>query len=192
MRTDINTIISRGADQTKLKLVEVGAVTKVDGVEGHVLVKLKPDSEIDVFDDEFLLVEVNGGIVPMRIDDAKRRGERSATITLNNATTVAQAQYIVGGKVYGECGEREEGDDEYEMTSFTGYTIIDTTLGKIGVITDIDDTVAANPLFIVDGAEGEILIPASDDFVEEVDDDARTITMNLPAGLVDIDAAPEV
>lgn len=192
MRTDINTIISRGADQTKLKLVEVGAVTKVDGVEGHVLVKLKPDSEIDVFDDEFLLVEVNGGIVPMRIDDAKRRGERSATITLNNVTTVAQAQYIVGGKVYGECGEKEEGDDEYEMTSFTGYTIIDTTLGKIGVITDIDDTVAANPLFIVDGAEGEILIPASDDFVEEVDDDARTITMNLPAGLVDIDAAPEV
>ncbi len=192
MRTDINTIISRGADQTKLKLVEVGAVTKVDGAEGHVLVKLKPDSEIDVFDDEFLLVEVNGGIVPMRIDDAKRRGERSATITLNNVTTVAQAQYIVGGKVYGECGEREEGDDEYEMTSFTGYTIIDTTLGKIGVITDIDDTVAANPLFIVDGAEGEILIPASDDFVEEVDDDARTITMNLPAGLVDIDAAPEV
>ncbi len=192
MRTDINTIISRGADQTKLKLVEVGAVTKVDGAEGHVLVKLKPDSEIDVFDDEFLLVEVNGGIVPMRIDDAKRRGERSATITLNNVTTVAQAQYIVGGKVYGECDEREEGDDEYEMTSFTGYTIIDTTLGKIGVITDIDDTVAANPLFIVDGAEGEILIPASDDFVEEVDDDARTITMNLPAGLVDIDAAPEV
>lgn len=192
MRTDINTIISRGADQTKLKLVEVGAVTKVDGAEGHVLVKLKPDSEIDVFDDEFLLVEVNGGIVPMRIDDAKRRGERSATITLNNVTTVAQAQYIVGGKVYGECGEREEGDDEYEMTSFAGYTIIDSTLGKIGVITDIDDTVAANPLFIVDGAEGEILIPASDDFVEEVDDDARTITMNLPAGLVDIDAAPEV
>ncbi len=192
MRTDINTIISRGADQTKLKLVEVGAVTKVDGAEGHVLVKLKPDSEIDVFDDEFLLVEVNGGIVPMRIDDAKRRGERSATIALNNVTTVAQAQYIVGGKVYGESGEGEEGDEDYEMTSLTGYTIIDTTLGKIGIITDIDDTVAVNPLFVVDGPEGEILIPASDDFVEMVDDDARTITMNLPAGLVDIDAAPEV
>jgi ribosomal 30S subunit maturation factor RimM len=31
-----------------------------------------------------------------------------------------------------------------------------------------------------------LLIPATDDFVEEIDDEKREITMNLPDGLLDM------
>ena len=56
----------------------------------------------------------------------------------------------------------------------------------IGTIEGVDDS-TANILFsvITEGGE-ELLIPATDDFVEEIDDEKREITMNLPDGLLEM------
>ena len=56
----------------------------------------------------------------------------------------------------------------------------------IGRITAIDDT-TINLLFVVERPDGSrVLIPAADDWVTGLDSDRRTITMTLPAGLLDI------
>ena len=56
----------------------------------------------------------------------------------------------------------------------------------IGTIEGVDDS-TANILFSVITESGEeLLIPATDDFVEEIDDEKREITMNLPDGLLDM------
>ena len=41
-----------------------------------------------------------------------------------------------------------------------------------------------NVLFIVEHDGEELMIPAADELVLEIDDDAQTILMDLPAGLV--------
>lgn len=191
MRTDLDTILTPGQTTSALRKAVAGAVTKTDGTEGHVLVKLSPDCDMEVFDDDFLFVEVNGGIVPMRMTDVKRRGDRSATIALGNIATESQAKALVGCKVYGTPDDDEEGDDDLDMASLTGYTVIDEAAGEIGVIQDIDDSVAANPLLVVSTPEGETLIPAADEFVVDVDDENQVITLRLPDGLLNIDDAPE-
>ncbi len=191
MRTDLESIISHSGD-AKEQLAKVGTVTKVDGQEGHVLVKLRPDCDPDdVFDSDFLLVEINGGIVPMRMDSVTRRGDRSATVALANIQSVSQAQIVVGCDVFASVGDDDAEDDDDAEGSLVGYEVVDQTLGHIGVITDIDDTVAANPLFVVDAMSGEILIPAAEDFVVAVDDESKTLTLNLPEGLVNLDDAAE-
>ena len=54
------------------------------------------------------------------------------------------------------------------------------------IIEGVDDS-TANILFSVITESGEeFLIPATDDFVEEIDDEKREITMNLPDGLLDM------
>ncbi len=54
----------------------------------------------------------------------------------------------------------------------------------MGEITDYDDS-TDNVLFILRRPDGsEALIPASDDFIDSVDTQERTIAMTLPEGLL--------
>lgn len=193
MRTDLDTILTPGRESDSPRRVAAGTVTKSDGTEGHVLVKLSPDCDVDIFTDDFLFVEVNGGIVPMRMTDVKRRGDRSATVALSNIATERQAKALVGCRVYGTPEDDEDGDEgECDMASLIGFTVIDEAAGPIGQIDDIDDSVAANPLLVVSTPQGEALIPAADEFVVSVDDKSRTLTLRLPEGLLNLGEAPEV
>lgn len=185
MRTDLDSILTteKIKNNTLRPLDEVGAVTKTDGTDGEVLVKLAPGTDADeIFDADHLLVRVAGGVVPMRINSVTRRGDRAATVSLAHIDSARQAEFIVGCKV---CAEPDE-DYEEEEDTIVGYELIDVNAGPVGVIDDIDDTVAANPLFVVTRPDGsEILIPAADELIRGVDDDQRTVTMDVPAGLID-------
>lgn len=192
MRTDLDTILTPGAHDESPRLAEAGTVTKVDGTEGRVLVRLKPESAVDALDDEFLLVKVNGGIAPMRVTGVTRRGDRSATVTLANIRTTAQAQTLVGCKVFAKSeGGDYGGDDDYERDSLIGFTIVDTEIGEVGTIEDVDDSVSVNPLFVVETPTGQTLIPAAKEFIVGIDEDAKALTMTLPDGLLNLGDAPE-
>lgn len=86
--------------------------------------------------------------------------------------------------------EAEYDTENEEDEGYIGYQIIDKTLGPLGEVTDIDDQ-TANVLFLVDHDGEELMIPAADDLVLEIDDDQRTILMDLPAGLVNFEEAEE-
>ncbi len=61
-------------------------------------------------------------------------------------------------------------------------------MGEIGTITDIDES-TINTLFLLKRKENdnEIIIPASDDFITDIDSEKKILYVDLPSGLVDID-----
>ncbi len=193
MRTDIDTIITPGRDQEPTALAEAGTITKVDGTNGGVLVKLRPDVDYaDVFEAEFLFVVADGGVVPMRMAKTTRRGDRAATVELANICTAEQAAPLVGCKIRAEAAPEQEDEDEDEEPTLAGYAVLTEEDGMVGEIVAIDDSVAANPLLIVRRTDGtELMLPAADDFVMSLDDDAKTITLRLPKGLLNLDEAEE-
>lgn len=193
MRTDIDTIITPGRAQEPTAMADAGTITKTDGTNGGVLVKLRPDVDYaDVFGAEFLFVVADGGTVPMRMAKATRRGDRAATVELANISTADQAAPLVGCKIRAEAAAAPEHEDEDGEPTLAGYTVLTEEDGTVGEIEGIDDSVAANPLFIVRRTDGtELMLPAADDFVVSLDDDAKTITLRLPKGLLDLDEAEE-
>jgi 16S rRNA processing protein RimM len=67
----------------------------------------------------------------------------------------------------------------------TGFTISDIRAGQLGIVSEVDDS-SANTLLIVATAEGEeIILPVHPDLVEKIDLNDRTLTLNLPEGLVE-------
>ena len=58
-------------------------------------------------------------------------------------------------------------------------------MGELGKITSVDDT-TENVLFEVDHNGRELLIPAVDELVSEVDEENRKLYMNIPEGLLDL------
>jgi len=66
-----------------------------------------------------------------------------------------------------------------------GYTATDESFGEMGIITEV----AEYPMQYIGKCiinEKEVLFPLNDDVVTEVDDEAKTINLDLPLGLLDI------
>ena len=81
--------------------------------------------------------------------------------------------------------EDEDDDaDGFYLEDLVGFDIVsgEETIGRIDGFDDSTD----NLLFTVDRDGAEILIPASADFIDEVDTDNNKIYMTLPEGLLNL------
>ena len=76
-------------------------------------------------------------------------------------------------------------DNELTWNYFVGFLIKDIDKGEIGKVTDVDDS-TINTLFVVDHKGTEVLIPAQEDFMVDLDRKKKVITMHLPEGLLEL------
>ena len=66
-----------------------------------------------------------------------------------------------------------------------GFQLNDENFGAVGTVKGVNDS-TAQALFEVDRNGIEILIPMNDDFITNLDRDAKTITVNTPPGLIEL------
>jgi len=77
-------------------------------------------------------------------------------------------------------------DGEYYLFELIGLRVI-VDGEEIGTIQEVLQT-GANDVYIVDGPQyGELLIPAHEETIDELDFEAGTVTMTLPEGLLPSD-----
>lgn len=176
------------------QLIEVGKILKLHGLNGEM------NAQVDnpVFDDvkkcPYLVCEIDGIFVPFFINSYRFRSDTSMLISFDGIDSQEKATEFCGNTLYFDrrCFTKKEAE-EYdtaveEEESFIGYTIIDNELGTLGKVVDIDDQ-TVNVLFIVEYKGAEIMIPAAEDLIDNIDDENQTITMNLPQGLINLDEA---
>ena len=176
------------------QLIEVGYITKLHGLKGE----LQATVTDTVFDDvkrcPYLVCEIDGIYVPFFLEGYRFRSTSSILLSFEDIDTQEKAQPFCGQTLYFDrrCFTKKEEKDYdtavEEDLGFIGYQLSDVELGLIGEITGIDDQ-TANVLFFVDHDGEELMIPAADDLVVEIDDDAKTILMRLPQGLINMDEA---
>jgi 16S rRNA processing protein RimM len=75
-------------------------------------------------------------------------------------------------------------EDEFYLFELIGLTVKTTSGEELGTIQDILET-GANDVYIVKGRKyGELLVPAHDETLIDVDVEAGIVTMNLPYGIL--------
>jgi 16S rRNA processing protein RimM len=75
-------------------------------------------------------------------------------------------------------------DDEFYLFELIGLTVKSTKGEELGVIQDVLET-GANDVYVVKGRKyGELLIPAHDETLVDVDVEAGIVTINLPFGIL--------
>lgn len=173
--------------------VPVGRVSKVFGLDGEVLVNLYDTFPDEIDPKEPLYVRIDGLAVPFFLEKFKRRGRSGALARFADMDTPARAGELTGLEILMKAEARPEsrpGDtDELFFEDLVGFVTYITEEGsdrKVSGEIDgfIDDDM--NPLFRVLVGGNEILIPASDEFIENVDPDARRASFVIPEGLLEL------
>ena len=112
-------------------------------------------------------------------------------ITLEGESSRQEAAAFVGKSVYmtfSDLPSMSEYDDDEGVYAgdLVGYRATDHDT-DIGEIVAIDDN-TENVLFVVARGDGhnDVLIPAVDEMIEDIDHEKKILRFNLPQGLLDI------
>jgi 16S rRNA processing protein RimM len=77
-------------------------------------------------------------------------------------------------------------DGEFRPEDLLEMPVVDTHGVQVGILEDIRDIAGQEIWFIRDDLGNEILLPAVDEFVLEIDFDAERITVDPPDGLLEL------
>ena len=168
------------------EVYKIGYISKTHGLRGEVDFRFTDDI-FDTTDSDYLLVVLDGIIVPFFIESIRFRSDMAAIVKFEDIDTSEKAQMLVGCDVVFERKIATESESqELTLSYFIGFHVVDDKGEDLGEITDVDDQ-TENWLFKVETAEGnELYIPAHEEFITDIDHESKHVTMDLPEGLLDI------
>ena len=171
----------------KEDVYQIGRITKTHGLNGEVNFNFTDDI-FDREDVEYLIIEIDGILVPFFMEEYRFRSDTTALVKFEDLDSADSVQFLMGCDVYMENKYvTESDDDEVSLNYFIGFKMIDgDDNSEIGEIIAIDDN-TENWLFIVERSNGdEVMIPAHEEFISSIDQEDKIMIMDLPLGLLDL------
>jgi 16S rRNA processing protein RimM len=166
------------------ELLKIGVVTGVHGLRGDLKVRPLSEGSSTLLGAREIFLASEGkepaGYVPTRTKVHKG----NVLMQLQGLDHIEAVQPLVGSDVLVPFSELEElPQGEYYWFDLEGLAVEDQSRGKLGTLVDLFSTLA-HDIYVVQGAKGEILIPAIGDFILEIDLVGRRMIVDLPEGLV--------
>lgn len=164
----------------------IGRIGKPHGVKGEMNFMFT-DDVFDRTDSDYLIIEVEGLLVPFFIEEYRFRSDETALLKLCDIDTQEQARQFTNCEVFFERSKADTPADELTWAQIVGFQIVDENNGKIvGKIVAVDDS-TENILFEIETTKGhQALIPAHDSLIRNIDTPSQTITMTIPDGLLEL------
>ena len=163
------------------EVYRIGRIGKTHGVKGE-LSFLFDDDVFDRVDCDYLVLDVDGILVPFFIEEYRFKSDSNAIVKFCDVDSQPRAAELTGSDVYFPRALADE-DDEPSLSLLVGFDLVEANSGKtIGRIVAIDES-TANLLFELEDGR---LIPANDDLIHNIDTKKRTIWMDIPDGLLEL------
>lgn len=175
-------------DPRRRDLIPVGKIVKTHGIHGSVRIKYyNEDKSRFSFYRTILLMDSDGCMERFEVTAAKPY-KGVVIAQLAGVENLGRARRLVGASVLVEKAalpELEAG--EYYWTDLIGMEVTTTRGDRLGEILDIIPT-GGTDVFVVKRGEKEILIPATEKFIQKVDASSGHMVVSLLGGLVENDS----
>lgn len=174
----------------KEEVYRIGTFNKPHGIHGELSFTFTDDI-FDRVEAEYLVCLLDGILVPFFLEEYRFRSDTTALVKLEGVDTAERARMFANVEVYFPIKHVEEAEvEELSWNFFVGFRVEEVHHGKLGEITDVD-TSTINTLFVIDRNGEELLIPAQEELIVDLDQKHKVITMNLPEGLLALENAEE-
>ena len=166
--------------------VLIGKVSATHGVKGQLRVSPYSGEVDSLLAFRSIMVKApNGEMETFTVAASKAHGKK-VIITLKAFDNINQVLHLVGREVYALHDQLPGlSEDEYYWCDLLGMQVVTDEGESLGELVDIIVT-GSNDVYVVQGEGGELLIPALEDVVLDVDPAAKLMTVSLPEGLRDL------
>lgn len=175
----------------KEEVYKIGLFNKPHGIHGELQFTFTDDI-FDRVDCDYLICLLDGIFVPFFIEEYRFRSDPTALVKLEGIDTAERARMFTNVEVYFPVKHAEEAEDgELSWNFFVGFRMEDVRHGELGEVVEVDTT-TVNTLFVVEQEDGEeLLVPAQEEFIVEINQEKKLITVELPEGLLNLEDLEE-
>ncbi|MEC7658813.1 MAG: ribosome maturation factor RimM [Bacteroidota bacterium] len=166
----------------------LGTVVAKYSFNGEVLIKLDTDEPQQYLSLASFLLEQNTGLVPYFTTAVKLHKTKLLRVSIEEVDSEHQANELIGKSVYLPLDQLPSlNDDQFYYHEIIGFEIVDSTLGPVGTIINVNDT-NSQVLLEVDHMNKKILIPLVDEIIHKIDKEKKQIHLFIPNGLLNLDS----
>jgi 16S rRNA processing protein RimM len=164
-------------------VVRIGEIVSTHGIHGKLRVRYHNEDKKGFLSYKSLLVRNPlGRLEPFEVTEA-RIHQKLIIVQLRGLDSIDQAERLVGGSVFVERTSLPElEEDEYYWADLIGLEVTTTEGKSVGEVVRIIPTGANDVLVITAGVE-ELLVPATEEVIKEVDLVSRRMVISLQEGL---------
>lgn len=169
---------------------KIGIFNKPHGIHGELSFTFTDDI-FDRVECDYFICLLDGIFVSFFIEEYRFRSDSTALVKLEGVDTAERARMFTNVEVYFPVEHAEEaGPGELSWDFFVGFRVEDVQHGELGEVAEVDNS-TVNTLFVIEKDGKELLLPAREEFIVNIDQMHRIITVNVPEGLLSLDELPE-
>jgi len=163
----------------------IGYITKTKGLKGEVQLFFEYDDP-ELLDLDVVFIEISGKMVPYFTSSFKLQVNNTANIYFDDVDHIDKAQALLKKKVYLPLTKMpDRSDDEFQYTDLKGFVVSDEHYGELGEILEINEY-PQQFVATISYQNKEILFPLNEDMIVDIDEDLKTMLVELPEGLIDL------
>lgn len=170
------------------ELISIGKIVNTHGIQGKLRAIYYSKDKTGFFPySKILLRDPRGHLEPHKVIEAKIH-RKFIIVRLRDVNSLDQAERLVGAPVLVEKAtfpKLEEG--EYYWADLIGMEVTTVKGDRLGEISGIIPTGGID-VFVVNRGEKEVLIPATEDVIKQVDVASRHMVIHLLEGLIGDDS----
>ena len=173
--------------------VNIALLIRPQGRQGELLAKILTDFPERFAERTHLHLRRQGAPEPSRAITLERHWLHKGRIVLKFAgvDSMNDAELLRGFEVVIPRKQRAPLDEDAAyIEDLIDCQLIDRASGPVGAIVDVDRESTLGALLVVESPAGEVLVPFVKAYEPVLDLPAKTITMTLPAGLVEVNTTP--
>lgn len=145
----------------------------------------------DFMKNERIFIAVKSSKIPYFIANVRGKGEM--IVQLEEVDSRDAAQLLQSREIFlreqdilsDAAREFEMPDDSLQYEGLVGFTMLDKTLGEIGLIDEVLEMPQQEMAFMRFKGK-EVLIPLNEQLIVEINEALRQVLMDLPEGLLDV------
>ena len=166
-------------------LILLGRITKTHGYSGGLVFVLTTFKTEVLGDFDWIFIRRFGEQVPYKVIERRNADNRRMIISLKGVEEEEFAKTFVNSDFYLPDNQIDlRSVEEVLLASLAGWKLYDSEK-YLGEVIEIIENKAQN-LLNVKGEKNEFLIPFVEEFIVDISSDEKSITMNIPEGLVDL------
>ena len=168
------------------EVYRIGKIGRPHGIKGEVSFMFT-DDVFDRVDAEYLVIKVDGILVPFYMEEYRFRTDETALVKFEGIDSQEQARGLTNCEVFFPVAMAEVDEENFTWAQLTGFTLTNGSHRKvIGKVESIDDSTEYILMTVVNDQNRQILIPATPAFIKDINVEKREIWMELPEGLLEL------
>ena len=167
------------------KNILLGRITKLSGYEGAVAVKLEKIFTENIPQMESVFLEIEGRSVPFFISGMEYSGADILKLSFEGYDSIEKIREFIGCGIF-LTTEASDYRQKADNQNLVGYLVFAQEDRLIGSISEIISNNGQWLLNVISTDKRDILIPFHEHFIVSVNKRKRTVVMDIPEGLIEI------